>query len=457
MSKLKNICCFILFIFLCTIASGQYINGEIAYNDLYDSDLVKSFKSHISYLSSRQLEGRAPGSEGEKMAGQYVQDIFESYGVDVISPDGGDLFGIRRASGDTLTSRNIIGYVQGSDPKLRDRYVVVGARLDNLGKMTMTVDGQQVDKIFPGANGNASGLAMLLELARGANVNSQLFRRSVIFVAFGSSSETYAGSWYFLNRSFADVDKIDAMINLDMLGAGEDFYAYTASNEDMNRYLRELSVQVLPIHPELIAYEPYPSDHRSFYAKEIPSVFFTRGKYREHNSSKDTEMIIDYLMMEREMEYIYNFIQQLSSASVDFSFDSNDVPKRTGNYDDVVAYYDCDQRPMFLNSADPRQFMEKWVYQYLKYPKDAVKDGIQGRVMVDFIIDKSGKVIDVRVVRGVDPLLDAEAIRVVSASPKWRPGRVKGNKVRTSLTIPVEFRLEKRSSKPSFGFKKHTR
>jgi hypothetical protein len=60
------------------------------------------------------------------------------------------------------------------------------------------------------------------------------------------------------------------------------------------------------------------------------------------------------------------------------------------------------------------------------------------------------------VIRGVDPDLDDEAIRVISASPKWRPGRVNGNRVRTSMTIPVEFRLEKKGSKNSFGFKRHS-
>jgi TonB family protein len=81
-------------------------------------------------------------------------------------------------------------------------------------------------------------------------------------------------------------------------------------------------------------------------------------------------------------------------------------------------------------------------------------DGVQGRVMVDFIIGKDGKVSDVRVVKGVSPELDAEAVKVVSASPKWKPGRRAGEKVRVSMTIPVEFRLEKKGGKSSFGIKK---
>ena len=132
------------------------------------------------------------------------------------------------------------------------------------------------------------------------------------------------------------------------------------------------------------------------------------------------------------------------------------MQSRGPSYDDVVSYYDCDVRPSFLNSYDISRFLEKWVYQYVKYPEAAVREGVQGRVMVDFIIDKEGKVTDVRVVRSVDPELDAEAVRVISASPKWKPGKLKGNKVRTSLTIPVEFRLTRKGSKPDFGIKKHS-
>ncbi len=434
---------------------AQY-RGDLAYADLDDSETVVSMKSHVRYLSSAMLEGRKAGSEGEQLAAEYVTEVLQSYGVDVLTPASGELFGVRKENGDTLTSRNVLGFVHGYDKKLRDRYIVVGARLDNLGSMTMTVDGTPVEKIYYGANGNASGLSMMLELARMIQTNKVLFRRSVLFVAFGASNETFAGSWYFLNRSFSDVDNIDAMVNLDMLGTGYNgFYAYTSSNADMNALIASLTVDLQPVMPEITASEPYPSDHRAFYSNEIPSVVFTTGRYPEHNTERDTQSIIDYEMMERELEYIYNFTLALANTEMTLSFRPDEVRKRGPSYDDVVSFYDCDIRPVFLHSSDPRTFLEKWVYQYLKYPAEAVRDGIQGRVMVDFIIEKDGKVSEVRVLKGVSEALDAEAVKVVSASPKWKPGRVNGNKVRTSLTIPVEFKLEKKGGKPSFGIKKY--
>lgn len=424
------------------MSSAQFRQG--AYQDIYDTEVVSAVKGHVRELSSAVYEGRKAGSEGEKMAAQYVEDQLKGYGVDVLSPKGGEVFGLLKENGDTLTSCNVVGFVQGYDASLRDRYIVVGARLDNMGTQMMTVDGQPYEKILYGANGNASGLAMMIELARKIQTTSAMFRRSVLFVAFGSSGETYAGSWYFLNRSFGDAPNIDAMINLDMLGTGyKGFYAYTSSNADMNALVRTLEGELLPVRPEIVSTEPYPSDHRAFYAKEIPSVMFTTGRYPEYNTERDTQSILDYDMMERELEYIYNFSLALSNQKDAPLFYPDKVPGKK-SHDGVVPYYDCDQKPTFLGSSDPRKFIEQWVYQYLKYPASAVRDGVQGRVQVEFVIDVDGKVTDVKVVKGVSEELDAEAIRVVAASPKWKPAKMKGQKVACSMAIPVEFRLERK-------------
>ena len=260
-------------------ASAQFRTSP-SYEELSDGETVAAMKSHVRTLSAAHLEGRYAGSEGEQEAAQYVEDSFRNYGLGLFTPAGGELFGVRKENGDTLTSRNIVAYVEGYDKNLRNDYIVVGARLDNLGSMTMTVDGKPVQTVYYGANGNASGLAMLIELARMVQTNSIMFRRSVLFVAYGASNAQFAGSWYFLNRSFPKKGKIDAMINLDMVGTGYNgFYAYTASNSDLNNIITSLSGELQPVLPELTAAEIYPSDHRTFYAHEIPAVTFTTGRY----------------------------------------------------------------------------------------------------------------------------------------------------------------------------------
>ncbi|MCQ2182032.1 MAG: TonB family protein [Bacteroidales bacterium] len=429
-------------IFLCLPLFGQY--KDSAYLGLYDSETTSRFRSHAEFLSSPSREGRKAGSEGEREAAIYVTDILAEYGVDILSGPEGDLFGMKQADGDTLTSRNVIGYIPGYDRALKNKYIVIGARLDNLGTGKTIVDGEEKERIFYGANGNASGLAMLLELASRLKTNEVLLKRSVLLIAFGASLEMNAGSWYFLNRSFPDVENIDAMINLDMVGTGSSgFYAYTSSNAELNNVMDLLKPTLQPVHPQVVSKEPVASDHRSFYDKQIPSVLFTTGMYPEYNSDRDTPEILQYDDMEREMEYVYNFSLQLVNGRK-LAFKPEDILERRLFDRDVVAFHDCDTKPSFLGSDDPRTFLSKWVYVYLKYPPEAVRDGIQGRVLVDFIIDEKGKVTNVKVAKGVDPLLDDEAVRVVSASPDWKPARVRGQKVKCALSIYVEFKLEKK-------------
>lgn len=84
----------------------------------------------------------------------------------------------------------------------------------------------------------------------------------------------------------------------------------------------------------------------------------------------------------------------------------------------------------------------EFMMQKLKYPKEAEKDGASGTVRVHFIVEKNGTLTDVKVPDSVHPALDAEAIRLVKAMPKWTPAKVKGKAVRSKMMLPVQFRLK---------------
>lgn len=445
---MKRFFLLLLFLGLTLSASAQFRSGASPLDDLYDSETVRALKEHVSTLSGAEMEGRGAGTEGEKMAAAYVSRVLASYGIDLLSPEDGDPFGIALPGADTLVSRNVVGFLPGADKSLKDHYIVIGARLDNLGSDTYFVDGVETPRIYSGAIGNASGLAMLLELAAKLSTNRILLRRSVLFVAFGASRASLSGSWYFLHRSFADAANIDAMINLDILGGSGGLLAYTAANADMDQIALRLRGELLPVEATLVTEAPYPSDHTVFYDKEIPSVLFTTGRYPEHDTARDTYSIVDFDSMERMLEYIYSYSVALNCGEKPL-FRPTGIPKK--EIPGTVSYSDCDIKPVFLSGSDPRTFLEQWVYQYLKYPAYAVENGIQGRVLVDFVIDEKGNVCEVSVARGVHASLDEEAVRVISASPRWRPGRHRGKKVRVALTLPVEFRLKKGSEGSSFG------
>ena len=83
-----------------------------------------------------------------------------------------------------------------------------------------------------------------------------------------------------------------------------------------------------------------------------------------------------------------------------------------------------------------------YVASNLKYPRHAVRRGIEGKVFVQFVVDKDGKIVEPRVIRGIDKICDAEALRVVSESPRWKPGRQGTLNVNVQMVIPITFRLE---------------
>ena len=84
----------------------------------------------------------------------------------------------------------------------------------------------------------------------------------------------------------------------------------------------------------------------------------------------------------------------------------------------------------------------KWLGKNIKYPTISQENGVQGRVIVQFVINRDGSIVDAKVVRGVDPYLDKEALRVVNQMPKWSPGKQRGKAVRCQFTLPVQFRLQ---------------
>ena len=84
----------------------------------------------------------------------------------------------------------------------------------------------------------------------------------------------------------------------------------------------------------------------------------------------------------------------------------------------------------------------KFLSKNIKYPTISQENGVQGRVIVQFVVNRDGSIVDPVVVRGVDPYLDKEALRVISTMPKWKPGKQRGKAVRVKYTVPVMFRLQ---------------
>ncbi len=108
--------------------------------------------------------------------------------------------------------------------------------------------------------------------------------------------------------------------------------------------------------------------------------------------------------------------------------------------DDEEIFVVVEDMPSFMGGS--LENFRQWVAQNLRYPEAAQEAGIQGKVFVKFVIDKNGNVTDVTVIKGVHPLLDQEAVRVIKSSPKWKPGMQRGRPAKVQFSIPVVFVLQ---------------
>jgi len=107
--------------------------------------------------------------------------------------------------------------------------------------------------------------------------------------------------------------------------------------------------------------------------------------------------------------------------------------------EDNVVFVIVEQKPEFPGGDAA---LMKYIAENIKYPVIAQENGIQGRVICQFVVNKDGSIVDINVVRSVDPSLDKEAIRVIKSMPKWKPGKQRGKAVRVKFTLPIVFRLQ---------------
>jgi protein TonB len=127
-------------------------------------------------------------------------------------------------------------------------------------------------------------------------------------------------------------------------------------------------------------------------------------------------------------------------ATQDMAINMNDFSMNEEEAPEEEVFYIVEDMPKFQGGG-PDKFRE-YIASHLQYPEVAAENGISGRVFVQFAVNSKGEVVDAKVVRGVDPALDKEALRVVTSSPKWTPGKQRGKAVKVQFTFPINFVLQ---------------
>jgi len=257
---------------------------------------------------------------------------------------------------------NVVGLLEGRDPDLRDRYVVVGAHYDHLGKRGST--------IFYGADDNASGTTAVMALA-GLLATDNRPRRSIIFVCFTGEELGYIGSSYFVEHPPVPLEKIDFMVNFDMVGRGlpwgmVGFFGGAAF--DTIKRMAEKAAKAVGLSPLCTPHPGYRSDQAVFLNKGIPAVFVYCSKNPDYHTPRDTADKIDYENLWKVILAARTFIFMLA------------------DYDGVLTPWSCNGLPRLGAFFEERE--EKLFVRRVLGDSPAAKAGLKAG---DEIVEVAGK------------------------------------------------------------------
>ncbi len=318
----------LLSIFFIVVLATFLSKNPVELNQKKNAVTASELKEWISFLSSDAMKGRKNGSPEMKTAADWIGGEFREYGV---SPAGknGDFFQsytfISRMG--AIEERNVIGIIEGSDPELKNQYIVVSAHFDHIGIKR----GAAPDSICNGADDNAAGTCAVIGIAKALSLSKMKPGRSIIFAAFSGEESGMRGSRYFVSASPVPLKNIIADINFEMIGHSEylgknNYYMtgcpYSNLDDVIGEYNKKTDIRLIDTIP-LASQLFYASDNIAFsrisvangIAQGIPSGTFATTALSDYLHSVDDEAeLFDFENMANLVNYFSDMILWLSNS-----------------------------------------------------------------------------------------------------------------------------------------------
>lgn len=315
-----------------------------------DASLLADLKTDVYFLASDNLEGRSIGTQGEEKAAKYLAERFQKIGL---TPKGTDGFfqeftvskptnpheeAVIGTDGEGVTGRNVVGYIDNAS----DEIIVIGAHFDHLGMGGSGSLHRGDSAIHNGADDNASGTAALVALAE--ILNSEEHPYDFLFIAFSGEENGLWGSNYFVKNPTIDLEKVDYMINMDMVGRLNEDNTLAINGVGTSPSFVPALDLVNRDSLKLVTSESGvgPSDHTSFYLQDLPVLHFFTGQHEDYHKPGDDAEKINYEGLLKVVRYIDRLVDQLDTESK-LAFnktkdDSGDSPRFTVSLGVVPDY-----------------------------------------------------------------------------------------------------------------------
>ncbi len=299
------------FITLCLVGNCLFAFGQ--------KITVDNLEDHIEYLASDKLEGRAPGTKGEQLAIEYISKQFKKIGLKPAGTDGfrqtfdykisnnpKDSTAVKNKE---MKGTNVAGFLDNGAVNT----IVIGAHFDHLGSGHHSSALDTTLGVHNGADDNASGTAGVIELAQYFAKNNQKERNNFLFLCFSAEEDGLVGSKHFTQMPTIALDKINYMVNMDMIGR------FDNTTKKLLVYGVGTSAGFSGLFPKGDPEFEYvldssgigPTDHTSFYLKNIPVLSFFTGQHSDYHKTTDDVEKINFAGEQKILEKIAATIERI--------------------------------------------------------------------------------------------------------------------------------------------------
>jgi hypothetical protein len=278
---------------------------------------IDQLKTDVSYLADDKLEGREIGTKGEELAAIYIAERYAALGL---SPKGSEKYfqtfsrkleqdphSLTPTDTGRVVGRNVAGFIDNGAKST----VIIGAHYDHLGWGAHGSLHTGEPAIHNGADDNASGVAVMLQLAE--KLKSVNKNNNYLFIAFSGEERGLWGSNFFTKEPTLSLDNVNYMINMDMVGRLNNEKKLAINGIGTSPVWKE-SLEKLSngrFHLVLSESGVGPSDHTSFYLKDIPVLHFFTGQHDDYHRPSDDVDKINFEGMNQIGTYIFNLISEL--------------------------------------------------------------------------------------------------------------------------------------------------
>ena len=285
----------------------------------------------IGVIAHDSMRGRRTPSPELEATARWIAAELEAMGV---RPGAGDSFlqhyGVQppgsAVDAEEVVAPNVVGMLEGSDPELRDQYIVFSAHMDHVGVGRPDASG---DSIYNGADDDASGTVAVLEIAEAFAGMDPAPRRSMIFLLVSGEERGLWGSQYFAANPTVPVESMVANLNLDMVGRNwtDTIVAIGKEHSDLGTTLHRVAER----HPELRMEpidDPWPaesfytrSDHYNFARRGVPVLFFFNGTHEDYHAPSDEPDLIDADKAARVAQLVFYLGLEVADAEAPPAWD----------------------------------------------------------------------------------------------------------------------------------------